>query len=50
LWISFFAVFFAAQDSTVTFEALLKVGRAQKKNFQELLQSEKRRLTFALPK
>jgi hypothetical protein len=50
LWISFFADFFAAQDSTVTFEALLKGGQAQKKFFQELLQSEKRAVTFALPK
>jgi hypothetical protein len=53
LWISFFADFFAAQVSTVTFEALLKEGdarRKKQKNFQEHLQREKRDITFALPK
>jgi hypothetical protein len=53
LWISFFANFFAAQISAVTFEALLKEGgarRKKQKNFQEHLQREKRDITFALPK
>jgi len=46
----FFHGFFAAEISPLTFEALLKGDCLEKKFFKQLLQSEKRPVTFALPK